>query len=74
MRPVVKIIETDAGYVVRCGRRQEGPVLNFMAAVAIAQRLVPGGVVLSPGEKSDTDIVAVGYAADALAWLEAQAS
>lgn len=65
MRPIVEIVETEAGYVVRNGRHLAGPVREFMDAVVLAHRLLPG-VVLTPGEEPDTDVVAVGYPVEAI--------
>lgn len=65
MRPVVEVVETDEGYIVRRGRRRAGPVVEFADAVALAHRMVPGVVlILGPGEVPDSDVVAVGYRAE----------
>lgn len=74
MRPVIEIVETDRGYVVkRFGRHLAGPVREFMDAVIAAQRAMPG-VVLTPGEVPDTDTVAVGYPAEVFVGMEVRAS
>lgn len=62
MRPVVQVVETDAGYVVVAKGRRSARTPSLAQAIAEAERAAGGTpVVWGPGSVPDTDVILEAY-------------